>query len=65
MKVLEDKTPLVIEVNTIFKCIKLFPKETLCGRHGLRVQNLLDALCGKVSDVSRYLLCVITLVVNL
>ena len=60
-----SEAPLVVEVDTVLKCIKSFPKGTSCGRDGLRAQLLLDALCGEGSAVARDLLCVITLVVNL
>jgi len=60
-----SEAPLVVEVDTVLKCIKSFPKGTSCGRDGLRAQHLLDALCGEGSAVARDLLCAITLVVNL
>nr|GFB58274.1 putative reverse transcriptase domain-containing protein [Tanacetum cinerariifolium] len=37
--------PLVAEIDSVFGCIKLFPKDTSCGRDGLRAQHILDALC--------------------
>ncbi|PNX94145.1 hypothetical protein L195_g017315 [Trifolium pratense] len=57
--------PHVVEVDTVLRCIELFPKGPLCGRDGLRSQHLLDALCGEGSVVAKDLLGVITLVVNL
>jgi len=59
------EAPLVVEVDTVLKYIKSFPKGTSCSRDGLRAQHLLDALCGEGSAVARDLLCAITLVVNL
>ncbi|CAI8615225.1 unnamed protein product [Vicia faba] len=60
-----SEAPLVVKMDTVFVCIKLFLKGTSCGRHGLRAQHLLDAMCGKGFFVSRDLLCTITQVVNL
>jgi hypothetical protein len=60
-----SEAPLVVDVDTVFRCIKSFPKGTSCGRDGLRAQHLLDALCGEGSAVARDLLDAITLVVNL
>jgi len=60
-----SEAPLVVEVDTVLKCIKSFPKGKSCGRDGLRAQQILDALCRKGSVVARDLLCAITLVVNL
>lgn len=60
-----SEAPLVVEVDIVFKCIKSLPKGASCGRNGLRAQHLLDALCGEGYDLSRDLICVITLVVNL
>jgi hypothetical protein len=60
-----SEAPVVIEVETVLKCIKSFPKGTSCGRDGLRAQHLLDALCEEGSVVAIDLLCAITLVVNL
>jgi len=60
-----SEAPLVVEVDTVLKCIKSFPKRTSCGRDGLRAQHLLDALCGEGLVMARDLLCAITLVVNL
>jgi hypothetical protein len=59
-----SEAPLVVEVDSVLKCIKSFPKETSYGRDGLRAQHLLDALCGEGSYVTRDLLCAITLMVN-
>jgi len=60
-----SEAPLVVEVDTVLKCIKSFPKGTSCARDGRRAQHLLDALCGEGSTVARDLICDITLVVNL
>lgn len=57
------EAPLVVYI--VLKFIKLFPKETYCGRDGLRTQHLLDALCGEESVVAKDLLCAITSLVNL
>jgi hypothetical protein len=57
--------PLLVDGDTVLKCIKCFPKGTSCGRDGLRAQHLLDAMCGDGSAVARDLLGAITLVVNL
>ena len=56
---------LVVKIDTIFSYIKLFLKGTLCGSDGLLTQHLLDVLCGEGHDVSRDLLCAITIVDNL
>ncbi|KAK2402696.1 hypothetical protein QL285_052193 [Trifolium repens] len=63
--ILFSEAPLVVDVDTVFRCIKSFPKVTSCGRDGLRAQHLLDAMCGEGSAVERDLLDVITPVVNL
>ncbi|MCI32267.1 hypothetical protein A2U01_0053480, partial [Trifolium medium] len=42
--------------DIVLKCIQLFLKGTSCGRDGLRVQHLLDAMCGEGSPVARDLL---------
>ncbi|GJY72796.1 hypothetical protein Tco_0477227 [Tanacetum coccineum] len=57
--------PLVVEIDSVFGCIKSFPKGTSCGRDGLRAQHLLDALCEEGSATATDLLKVITLVINL
>nr|GEY41154.1 putative reverse transcriptase domain-containing protein [Tanacetum cinerariifolium] len=57
--------PLVAEIDSVFCCIKSFPKVTSCGRDGLRAQHILDALCGERSATATDLLKVITSVVNL
>ncbi|GJR36639.1 hypothetical protein Tco_1212323 [Tanacetum coccineum] len=54
------KPPLVVEIDSVFSCIKSFPKGTLCGRDGLRAQHILDALCGEGSATTTDLLKVIT-----
>ncbi|GKA48469.1 putative reverse transcriptase domain-containing protein, partial [Tanacetum coccineum] len=60
-----SEPPLVAEIDSVFSCIKSFPKGTSCGRDGLRAQNILDALCGEGSATATDLLKVITSVVNL
>nr|GFB01453.1 putative reverse transcriptase domain-containing protein [Tanacetum cinerariifolium] len=58
--------PLIIaEIDSVFGCIKLFPKGTSYGIDGLRAQHILDALCGEGSATVTYLLKVIILVINL
>ncbi|KAD4386157.1 hypothetical protein E3N88_26326 [Mikania micrantha] len=39
--------PLVVDADSVFKCITSFPKETSCGRDVLRAQHILDAFCGE------------------
>ncbi|GKB46518.1 hypothetical protein Tco_0897271 [Tanacetum coccineum] len=56
--------PLVVEIDSVFGCIKSFPKGTSCERDGLRAQHILDALCEEGSATTD-LLKVITSVVNL
>ncbi|CAI8582991.1 unnamed protein product [Vicia faba] len=53
---------LVTDTDTIFKCIKSFPKGTLCGRDGLRAQHILDVLYGEGYIMAKDLLYPITLV---
>nr|GEW46762.1 hypothetical protein [Tanacetum cinerariifolium] len=53
------------EIDSVFSCIKSFPKGTSCERDGLRAQHILDALCGEGSATSTDLLKVITSVINL
>nr|GEY08214.1 putative reverse transcriptase domain-containing protein [Tanacetum cinerariifolium] len=60
-----SEPPLVAEIDSVFSCIKFFPKGTSCGRDGLRAQHILDALCGEGSATVTDLLKVITSVVNL
>ncbi len=57
--------PLVAEIDSVFGCIKSFPKGTSCGRDGLRAQHILDSLCGEGSAIATDLLRAITTVVNL
>ncbi|PNX87783.1 hypothetical protein L195_g043879, partial [Trifolium pratense] len=38
------EAPHVVGVDNVLKCIRLFLKGTSCGRDGLRVQHLLDAI---------------------
>ncbi|GKB88383.1 hypothetical protein Tco_0960655 [Tanacetum coccineum] len=60
-----SKPPLVAEIDSIFCCIKSFPKGTSYGIDGLRAQHILDALCREGSATATDLLKVITSVVNL
>nr|GEW29297.1 hypothetical protein [Tanacetum cinerariifolium] len=60
-----SEPPLVVEIDSVFSCIKSFPKGTSCGRDGLRAQHILDALCGEGSATATDLLKVITSIVNL
>ncbi|GJW86378.1 putative reverse transcriptase domain-containing protein [Tanacetum coccineum] len=60
-----SEPPLVAEIDSVFCCIKSFPKGTSCGRDGLRAQHILDALCEEGSATATDLLKVITSVVNL
>ncbi|GKC08327.1 ribonuclease H-like domain-containing protein [Tanacetum coccineum] len=53
------------KIDSVFGCIKSFPKGTSCGRDGLRAQHILDALCGEGSATATDLLKAITSVVNL
>ena len=57
--------PLIAEIDSVFGCIKSFPKGTSCGRDGLRAQHILDALCGEGSAIATDLLRAITSVINL
>ncbi|GKA82178.1 putative reverse transcriptase domain-containing protein [Tanacetum coccineum] len=59
------KPPLVVEIDSVFSCIKSFPKGTLCERDGLRAQHILDALYGEGSATATDLLKIITSAVNL
>ncbi|GJV00586.1 retrovirus-related pol polyprotein from transposon TNT 1-94 [Tanacetum coccineum] len=60
-----SEPPLVAKIDSVFSCIKSFPKGTSCRRDGLRAQHILDALCGEGSATATDLLKVITSVVNL
>ncbi|GJR94893.1 putative reverse transcriptase domain-containing protein [Tanacetum coccineum] len=60
-----SEPPLVAEIDSVFCCIKSFPKGTSCGRDDLRAQHILNALCGEGSATATNLLKVITSVVNL
>ncbi|GJR15355.1 hypothetical protein Tco_0798007 [Tanacetum coccineum] len=51
-----SEPPLVAEIDSVFSCIKSFPKGTSCGRDGLRAQHILDALCGEGSATATDLL---------
>ncbi|GJR31696.1 hypothetical protein Tco_1107928 [Tanacetum coccineum] len=52
------------EIDSVFGCIKLFPKDTSCERDGLRAQHILDALCGEGFATVTDLLKVIASIVN-
>ncbi|GKB07783.1 hypothetical protein Tco_0836067 [Tanacetum coccineum] len=56
--------PLVVEIDSVFDCIKSFPKGSSCERDCLRAQHILDALCEEGSATID-LLKVITSVVNM
>ncbi|MCI27672.1 hypothetical protein A2U01_0048872, partial [Trifolium medium] len=58
------EAPIVVEVDTVLKYIHSFPKGTSCGRDRLRVQHLLDVMCGERYPAARDLLDA-TPVVNL
>nr|GEX60898.1 putative reverse transcriptase domain-containing protein [Tanacetum cinerariifolium] len=60
-----SEPPLIAEIDSVFSCIKSFPKGTSCERDGLRAQHILDALCGEGSATITNLLKVITSVVDL
>ncbi|GJT77030.1 hypothetical protein Tco_1043755 [Tanacetum coccineum] len=47
---------LVAEIDSVFSCIKSFPKGTSYGIDGLRAQHILDALCGEGSATATDLL---------
>jgi hypothetical protein len=59
------EAPLMVAVNYVLKCIHSFPKGTLCGKDGLHAQHLLRPMCREGSPITRDLLDVIMLVVNL
>ncbi|GJY52374.1 hypothetical protein Tco_0443221 [Tanacetum coccineum] len=40
-----SKPPIVADIDSVFSCIKSFPKGTSCRRNGLRAHHILDALC--------------------
>ncbi|GJY77416.1 putative reverse transcriptase domain-containing protein [Tanacetum coccineum] len=48
--------PLVVEIDSVFGCIKFFPKGTSCERDGSRAQHILDALCEEGSATATDLL---------
>ncbi|GKC34367.1 hypothetical protein Tco_1046751, partial [Tanacetum coccineum] len=54
----------VVEIDSVFGCIKSFPRGTSCERDGLRAQYILDALCGEVSATTIDLLKAITSVIT-
>nr|GEU48387.1 putative reverse transcriptase domain-containing protein [Tanacetum cinerariifolium]GEU48392.1 putative reverse transcriptase domain-containing protein [Tanacetum cinerariifolium] len=60
-----SEPPLVAKINSVFSCIKSFPKGISCGRDGLRAQHILNALCEEGSATTMDLLKVMTSVVNL
>nr|GEY90101.1 hypothetical protein [Tanacetum cinerariifolium]GEY99059.1 hypothetical protein [Tanacetum cinerariifolium] len=51
-----SKPPVIAEIDSVFGCIKSFPKGTSCGRDGLRAHHILDALCGEGYATATYLL---------
>ncbi|XP_026422218.1 uncharacterized protein LOC113318286 [Papaver somniferum] len=51
--------------EVILNRLKSFPKGTACGRDGLRVQHLLDALSGPAAAITDELLSSITRIINL
>ncbi|GKE17577.1 hypothetical protein Tco_1425154, partial [Tanacetum coccineum] len=53
------------EIDSVFGCIKSFPKDTSCGIDGLRAQHILDALYEEGSAAATDFLNVITSAVNL
>ncbi|GJW48233.1 putative reverse transcriptase domain-containing protein [Tanacetum coccineum] len=44
-----SEPPILVEIDSVFGCIKSFPKATSCGRDGLRAHHILNALCGEGS----------------
>ena len=56
---------LIVYIDNVIGCIKLFPKGTSCGRDGLRAQHILDALCGEGFAIATDLLHANTAMVNL
>lgn len=42
---LYDEITISVNIEIVKNCIESFPKETSCGRDGLRAQHLLDVLC--------------------
>ncbi|GJR70830.1 ribonuclease H-like domain-containing protein [Tanacetum coccineum] len=55
-----SKPPLVAEIDSVFGCIKSFPKDTSCERDGLREQHILDVLCGEEFATAMHLLKVLS-----
>ncbi|GJV71945.1 hypothetical protein Tco_1491940 [Tanacetum coccineum] len=55
-----SEPPLVVEIDSVFGCIKSFPKGTSCGRDSLRAQHILGSLCGEGSATATDLLKAIT-----
>ncbi|GJS62421.1 hypothetical protein Tco_0657205 [Tanacetum coccineum] len=47
---------LIAEIDSVFSCIKSFPKGNSCGRDGLKAQHILDALYGEGSATATNLL---------
>nr|GEW14714.1 putative reverse transcriptase domain-containing protein [Tanacetum cinerariifolium] len=62
---LPSEPPLIVDVDSVLRCIQSFPKGTSCGRDGLRAQHILDAFCGEGSEIVIGLLKAISVVVNL
>nr|GEV73554.1 hypothetical protein [Tanacetum cinerariifolium] len=60
-----SEPPLVAEIDSVFSCIKSFPKGTSCERDGLRAQHILDAIYGEGFVTATDLLKVITSIINL
>lgn len=60
-----SEAPFMAKVDTIFECIKPFPKWTSCSIDGLQAQHILCTLCVKGFVVAIDILYAITLVVNL
>lgn len=60
-----SESPLVMEIDNVNGCIKLFPKRTPYRRGGLRAQHILDALSGEGFVVAIYILRAIIAMVNL
>ncbi|PWA88499.1 hypothetical protein CTI12_AA120320 [Artemisia annua] len=42
-----SKPPFVAEIDSVFGCIKSFPKGISCRRDGFRAQHILVVLCGE------------------
>ncbi|GJR93619.1 hypothetical protein Tco_0265793 [Tanacetum coccineum] len=55
-----SEPPLIAKIDSVFSCIKSFPKGNSCGRDGLRAQHILDALYGEGSATATNLLKVLS-----